>query len=280
MRNAAILLAIRAIAYALAAGNTIIFKSSELSPRTHFLVADAFRRAGFPPGVVNLVTHSPQRGPEFIPLLVKHPLVKKISFTGSTATGRIIARLAGEALKPVLLELGGKASAIILDDANLKEAALGVLHASNDHAGQVCMATERVIVLRSVEDEFVRTLKDAFSEIYSNGYEPQPAIHKSGALKVKLLVENAIKAEATVISGSADYTDNEGRVFGPTILSHVRDCDLYHEESFGPILSLFVVDTIDEAIRVANDTEYGLAASVWSKNIGMALRVAKQINSG
>jgi acyl-CoA reductase-like NAD-dependent aldehyde dehydrogenase len=269
------------LAYALAAGNTVIVKSSELSPRTYFLLIDAFRRAGFPPGVVNLLTHAPDKGPLVIPALIQNQAIRKISFTGSSATGRVVAKLAGEALKPVVLELGGKAPAIVLEDATLNDAARGILQGAYGHGGQICMATERVIVLRSIEEPFVEALKEAHAEQSRDNAHSQPLISQLAVRQVKALVDDAIKNGASIVSGPADFADEEGRVFGPTILRSVNKTSaLYYKESFGPVISLFVVDTVDEAVRLANDTEYGLAASVWSKNIGNALRVAKRIHSG
>ncbi|KAJ5895512.1 hypothetical protein N7495_007203 [Penicillium taxi] len=279
--NAPGVLLMSAIAYALAAGNTVIIKSSELSPRTHFLLADAFRQAGFPPGVVNLLTHAPDKGPQVIPSLIQNPAIRKITFTGSSATGRIIARLAGEALKPVVLELGGKAPAIVLEDAILRDAAHGILNGAFGHGGQVCMATERVIVLRSIETPFVEALKEAYTEQCHGETYSQPLITQSAVKRVNALVDGAIREGAAIVSGPAGYADEERRVFGPTILRSVNSTsELYHAESFGPVISLFVVDTIDEAVHLANDTEYGLAASVWSADIGNALRVAKRIRFG
>ncbi|VUC29768.1 unnamed protein product [Clonostachys rosea] len=269
------------LAYALAAGNTVIVKSSELSPRTHFLLIDAFRRAGFPPGVVNLLTHAPDKGPLVIPALIQNKAIRKISFTGSSATGRVVAKLAGEALKPVVLELGGKAPAIVLEDATLNDAARGILQGAYGHGGQICMATERVIVLRSIEEPFVEALKIAYAEQARDNTYIQPLISRSAVRQVNSLLDDAIKNGASMVSGPASHADEEGRVFGPTILRSISSTSqLYYKESFGPVTSLFVVDTVDEAVRLANDTEYGLAASVWSKNIGNALRVAKRIHSG
>ncbi|CAG9984434.1 unnamed protein product [Clonostachys byssicola] len=279
--NAPGVLTMSSLAYALAAGNTVIVKSSELSPRTHFLLIDAFRRAGFPPGVVNLLTHAPDKGQLVTPALIQNKAIRKISFTGSSATGRVVAKLAGEALKPVVLELGGKAPAIVLEDATFNDAASGILKGAYGHGGQICMATERVIVLRSIEEPFVEALKAAHAAQSRDNTYHQPLISQSAMRQVNSLVEAAIKNGATIVSGPASFADEEGRVFGPTILRSVNTkSELYYKESFGPVISLFVVDTVDEAVRLANDTEYGLAASVWSKNIGNALRVAKRIHSG
>ncbi|KAH8744434.1 putative salicylaldehyde dehydrogenase [Diaporthe sp. PMI_573] len=238
--NAAALLGVRSVAYALAAGNTVVLKASELCPRTLLLLGECFHKVGVPPGVVNVVAHGPEKGPEVIGALIKHSAVKKINFTGSTAVGRIIAGLAAKELKPVLLELGGKAPLVVLDDADLEGAASATAGGSNLHAGQVCMATERVIVLGSVAARFEEILKQTYAKLYPPGVNHQASMRPSGAKK---------------------------------------QSRLYREESFGPVVAFIVVPTVEEAIAVANDTEYGLSAAVWG-SLPKALAVARKIHSG
>ncbi|KAI9737334.1 MAG: hypothetical protein M1834_009487 [Cirrosporium novae-zelandiae] len=279
--NCAVLLAARSIAYALAGGNTVILKGSELCPRTHYFLANCFRLAGFPPGVVNLVIHAPKDGPLVNGTLIRHPAVKKINFTGSTPVGRIMAEIAGKALKPILLELGGKAPMIVLDDADLKKAAIGAAWGSNGHAGQVCMTTERIIVLKSVAAEFEHVLKATYAEMYPQGtYCPQPAVQVSGADKVKSLLDDAFAKGAKLVTGSKEYADKDGRSIHPTIIKDTQQSDIHYVESFGPTVSLMVVPTVEQAIKMANDTEYGLSSCVWSKDLTKALNVANQIRSG
>ncbi|KAI1621768.1 Aldehyde/histidinol dehydrogenase [Exophiala viscosa] len=277
--NAASILGIRSIAYALAAGNTVILKASELCPRAHHLLGDCFREARFPPGVVNVIAHSPEKGPEVIGALIKHPAVKKINFTGSTQVGRILAQLAAKELKPILLELGGKAPTIILEDADVENAAMGVAKGSNLHAGQVCMATERVIVLESVASKFEAVLKETYAKLYADGYLPQAAAQPSGAQKVKDLVDDALSNGAEVVAGKPGFHGSEKRAVPPVVVKGVEKSRIYYEESFGPAISMIVVPTVDEAVRVANDTEYGLSAGVWG-SLSKALAVAKRIDSG
>lgn len=277
--NAAALLGVRSIAYALAAGNTVVLKSSELSPRTHLLLGECFHKAGFPPGVVNVVAHSPEQGPEVIGALIKHPAVKKINFTGSTAVGRIIAGLAAKELKPVLLELGGKAPLIVLDDADLAGAASATAGGSNLHAGQICMATERVIVLESVAARFEEILKQTYAKLYSPGVNHQASVRPSGAEKVHELVQDALNNGATIVAGTPGFADPANRSVAPIVLKDVRQSRLYREESFGPVVAFIVVPTVEEAIAVANDTEYGLSAAVWG-SLPKALAVARKIQSG
>lgn len=277
--NAAALLGMRSIAYALAAGNTVVLKASELCPRTHHLLGEFFRKAGFPPGVVNVVAHAAEKGPEVIGALIKHPAVKKINFTGSTAVGRIIAGLAAKELKPVLLELGGKAPLIVLDDADLQGAASATAGGSNSHAGQVCMATERVIVLESVAARFEEALKQTYAKLYPPGVKHQPAVRPTGAKKVHELIKDALNNGATIVVGSSEFSDAANRSVAPTVLKDVQHSRVYREESFGPLVSLIVVPTVEEAIAVANDTEYGLSAAVWG-SLPKALAVARKIQSG
>jgi acyl-CoA reductase-like NAD-dependent aldehyde dehydrogenase len=276
--NAAAFLGVRAIAFALAAGNTVVLKASELCPRTHFLLGDCFRKAGFPPGVVNVVAHSPEKGPEVIGALIKHPAVTKINFTGSTAVGRIIAGLAAQELKPVLLELGGKAPLIVLDDADLEGAATATARGANLHAGQICMATERVIVLESVAARFEAILKQTYAKINPPGIKHQAAVRPSGARKVRELIQVALDNGAAIVAGSSGFADSANRSVTPIVLKNVQQSRLYREESFGPALAFIVVPTVEEAIAVANDTEYGLSAAVWG-SLPKALAVARKIHS-
>src|SRR5688500_8766682 len=158
--NAPIILGVRAIAVPLACGNTVVLKASETCPRTHSLIAEAFREAGFPEGAVGLVTNAPADAPQVVGALIDHPAVRRINFTGSTAVGRTIAKRAAEHLKPVLLELGGKAPLIVLEDANLDEAVKAAAFGAFMNSGQICMSTERIIVVEAVADEFVRRFRE------------------------------------------------------------------------------------------------------------------------
>ncbi|KAI1616053.1 aldehyde dehydrogenase domain-containing protein [Exophiala viscosa] len=278
--NAPVLLGTRSIAYPLAGGNTVVLKASELSARSHFLLAECFRDAGFPPGVVNVVAHEPARGPEVIGALIKHPAVRKINFTGSTIVGRILAQQAARELKPILLELGGKAPIIVLEGADVKSVAMSAAWSSNAHAGQVCMAAERIIVLDSVAADLETALAQTYKEMYpSSSYKPQPAIQTSGVQKVQELLEDATANGAAIVAGEPTATSGTTRSLQPVVLKNVEKSKLFYTESFGPVLSLIVVPTIDEAVRVANDTEYGLSASVWG-NLPEAIKVAKRIDSG
>ncbi|EXJ81956.1 hypothetical protein A1O1_08023 [Capronia coronata CBS 617.96] len=275
--NAACLSAVRCIIYALAAGNTVVLKSSELSTRLHFLIGDCFRKAGCPPGVVNVIAHSREAGPAVIGALIEHPAIRKINFTGSTAVGKILAQQAAKAMKPILLELGGKAPMIVLEDADLKEAAHGAAFGANFNAGQNCMATERIIVIESVAKEFEEVLKATYAELYPDSYQPQPAVQLAGANKVKSLVDEALATGSEIMFGKKP---EGGQVMHPIILKNTQNSKIHYDETFGPSVNFVVVPSVEAAIEAANDTVYGLTAAIWSKDLAKALKVATQIESG
>ncbi|OJD16322.1 hypothetical protein AJ78_03491 [Emergomyces pasteurianus Ep9510] len=276
--NAMFILGLRSIVIPLSAGNTVVFKASELSPKCFWALGDIFREAQLPAGCLNVLYHKPASAADITTALIAHPAVRKINFTGSTHVGRIIASTAGKYIKPVLLELGGKASTIVLDDADLNKAASGCIKGSFLHGGQICMSTERIIVQRPVVDEFRNYLREAMTAHNSN---PAPVLANSAlAIKNRNLVSNAISKGANILLGDINSIPGDTRMH-PIVLENVTpDMDIYQTESFGPIVSLFVVDTEEEAIQLANDTEYGLAAAVYTENLGRGLRVARQLESG
>ena len=280
--NAPIILAIRAIAAPLACGNTVVLKASETSPGTQYLLGRVFRDAGFPPGVVNVVTNAPADASPVVQALIAHPAVRRINFTGSTHVGRIIAEAAAKQLKPVLLELGGKAPLLVLDDADLDEAVNAAAFGAFMYQGQICMSTERVVVDRKVADSFASKLgKKAESLAAGNARNSNnalgPLISKEAAAKVDVLVKDAVAKGAKLIAGG----QVDGPVMQATVLDHVtRDMRIYHEESFGPVAPIVRVATVEEAINVANDTEYGLSSAVFGRDVNRALQVARRIESG
>ncbi len=266
--NAPVILGCRAIATPLACGNTVILKASERCPRTHALIVEAFAAAGFPDGVVSLVTNEPAHASDVVGALIDHPAVRRINFTGSTAVGRIVAKRAAEQLKPVLLELGGKAPLIVLDDADLDEAVKAAAFGAFMNAGQICMSTERIIVVDAIADEFARRFTDKAASM------PAPAIgnqvDEAARASVRDLVDDAIAQGARSIgSGAAAILDG----ITPTMR-------LYRDESFGPVVGIIRVADEEEAIEVANDSEYGLSAAVFTRDTARGLRVARQIRSG
>jgi acyl-CoA reductase-like NAD-dependent aldehyde dehydrogenase/ABC-type branched-subunit amino acid transport system ATPase component len=279
--NAPVILGVRAIAMPLACGNTVVLKASEMCPGTHALIGTIMREAGLPPGVVNVVTNAPADASKVVETLISHPAVRRINFTGSTKVGRIIAETAARFLKPVLLELGGKAPMVILDDADLDEAVKAAAFGCFANMGQICMSTERLIVDEKVADAFVEKFA-AKARSLPHG-DPRghvilgSLVTKEAANRNKELLDDAVAKGARVAAGG----EFNGTVVSATVLDRVTPAmRIYTEESFGPVKPVIRVKDTEEAIRVANDTEYGLSAAVFGKDIARALGVAKRIQSG
>lgn len=279
--NAPVILGVRAVAMAIACGNTAILKASELCPATHVAIGEAFRVAGFPDGVMNVVTNAPEDAADIVSALIAAPAVRHINFTGSTAVGRIIAKKAAEHLKPVLLELGGKAPMIVLDDADVEAAVNGAAFGSFMNQGQICMSTERVIVHEGIAEQFIEAFA-AKANALPAGNPRDPVVLGSlvtvqAAEKMDAIIADAIAKGGKVIAGGG----RTGSIVEATLIDNVTaDMLIYSEESFGPVKPIIRVASDEEAIRVANDTVYGLSASVYSSNIQRALAVADQIESG
>jgi benzaldehyde dehydrogenase (NAD) len=280
--NAPIILGVRAIAVPLACGNSVILKASESCPRTHEIIIEAFAEAGFPEGVVNIVTNAPADAADVVGALIDHPAVKRINFTGSTAVGRIIAKRAAEHLKPCLLELGGKAPLIILDDADLDEAVKAAAFGAFMNQGQICMSTERLIVVDAVADAFAQKFA-AKAKSMATG-DPREGTTPLGAVvdaktvtHVNALIDDAVGKGATLLSGGkADSV-----LMPATVVDGVTDkMALYRDESFGPIVAMIRAKDEADAIRLANDSDYGLSAAVFTRDTARGLRVARQIQSG
>lgn len=279
--NAPVILGARAIAAPLACGNTVILKSSELCPLTHRLIVDCFLEAGFPPGVVNFVTNSPVDAAEIVKALIESPKVRHVNFTGSSAVGRIIGRLAGENLKPALLELGGKAPLVVLSDADIDGAVNAAIFGAFMNQGQICMSTERLIVDNSIADEFVAKLQARAASLpWGNPREHVvlgSLVNPEVSDKMQSLIEDALSKGATMVCGG----ENKGSMFSATLIDNVNESmRIFNEESFGPVKSIIRVNGDEEAIKAANNTEYGLSAAVFSQDINRALACANSINSG
>ena len=280
--NAPIILGVRAIAVPLACGNAVVLKASETCPRTHALIIEAFVEAGFPEGVVGLVTNAPQDADEVVGTLIDHPAIKRINFTGSTAVGRMIARRAAEQLKPCLLELGGKAPLIVLDDADLDEAVKAAAFGAFLNQGQICMSTERIIVVESIADTFSEKFAARAKTLRAgdprDGTAPLGIVvdHKTVA-RVNALIDDACAKGATLLSGGkADSV-----LMPATVVDGVTEAmSLYRDESFGPIVGIIRAQDEADAIRLANDSAYGLSAAVFTRDTARGLRVARQIESG
>lgn len=266
--NAPVILGCRAIATPLACGNTVILKASERCPRTHALIIEAFAAAGFPSGVVNLVTNEPAEAGEVVGVLIDHPAVRRINFTGSTAVGRIVAKRAAEHLKPLLLELGGKAPLIVLEDADLDEAVKAAAFGAFMNAGQICMSTERIIVVEAIADEFARRFARKAAAIPAVAVGNQ--IDDASQVSVRSMIDEALALGARAIAtGAATVLDG--------LTPAMR---LYSDESFGPVVGIVRVADEDEAVRVANDSDFGLSAAVFTRDSARGLAVARRIRSG
>jgi acyl-CoA reductase-like NAD-dependent aldehyde dehydrogenase len=280
--NAPVILGTRAVATPLAYANTVVLKASEICPRTHATIVQALVDAGLPPGVINLITNRPEDAADVVDELIAHPATRRINFTGSTKVGRIIAEKAGKHLKRVLLELGGKAPMIVLADADLDRAAAAASFGAFFHQGQICMSTERIVVDRSVADSLAEKLAERARALPVGDPREQitaigPLINQAAVERVSGLVQDAVAKGARALSGG----QANGPCFPPTVLSGVTpEMRLYSEESFGPLLAVMPVDGPDDAVRVANDSEYGLSAAVFSENVPEALELAQRIESG
>ena len=279
--NAPVILGVRAIAAPLACGNTVILRSSEVCPATHRLIVEILNEAGFPKGVVNVIANAPQDAPHVVAALIAHPAVKRVNFTGSSKVGKVIAKLAAEHLKPVLLELGGKAPLIVLDDADLDAAVDAAIFGAFANMGQICMSTERLVVDASVADAFVEKLAKRAAALPAG--DPRGAVvlgslvDASAARRMEELIADATAKGGKVVAGGRI----DGTIVAATVIDHVTpDMRVYAEESFGPVKPVVRVNGLDEAVRVANDTEYGLSSAVFGRDIQRALGVAKRIESG
>jgi acyl-CoA reductase-like NAD-dependent aldehyde dehydrogenase len=280
--NAPVILGCRAIAMPLACGNTVVLKASEMCPGTHRLIGTIFREAGFPAGVVNVVTNAPKDAGAVVEALIAHPAVRRVNFTGSSRVGKIIAGKCAEYLKPVLLELGGKSPLVILDDADLDEAVNAAAFGAFANQGQICMSTERIVVDEKIADEFVKKFAAKAKSLTVGDPREGKAIlgsvvDRSAADRVTSLVLDAVSKGAALAAG--------GSVNGTLINAHVLDhvtpaMRIYDEESFGPVTTVVRVKGDEEAIRVANDTPYGLSSAVFSRDVTRAFAVAKRLDTG
>jgi len=280
--NAPIILGVRAVALPLACGNTVILKGSELCPATHGLIVEAFQEAGLPKGVVNFVTNAPADAAAVVEVMIAHPAVRRINFTGSTRVGKIIAESCARHLKPAVLELGGKAPLIILADADLDAAVSAAAFGAFANSGQICMSTERIIVDDNIASEFVSRLAAKAKALPLGDPRKGPVVlgsvvDKSTVERCNALIEDAVSKGAVVVcGGKADST-----LFPATLLDHVTpDMNIYSDESFGPVKGIVRVNGDEEAIACANDNEYGLASAVFSRDTARAMRVAQRIESG
>jgi betaine-aldehyde dehydrogenase len=269
---------------AIAAGNTVVLKPAEITPVTSLMFAEALTRAGAPDGVVNVITGA---GRDAGAHLVRHEGVSMVSFTGSTAVGRSVLEGAATNAKRVHLELGGKAPFVVFDDADLEAAVHGAVAGSLINTGQDCTAATRAIVHRSLVDEFVAGVADLYRSVRlgptsDDETDIGPLVSAAHRDKVAAMVERARTYAKVVVGGSAPSGGlARGFYYEPTLVTDVpKDSELWREEVFGPVLVVVPFDTDDEAIALANDTVYGLAASAWTRDHYRALRATREIRSG
>lgn len=281
--NAPIILGVRAIAVPLACGNGVVFKASEQCPRTHGLIVEAFAEAGLPEGLVQLVTNAPADAAEVVGALVDAPAIRRINFTGSTAVGKIIARRAADTLKPCLLELGGKAPLIVCRDADLDEAVEAAAFGAYMNQGQICMSTERIIVVDAVADAFVEKLTAKVATLVvgdpARDTTPLGAVVDAGTVdRCHALICDALEKGAALKAGGSVTS----KVLMPAhLLDHVTPAmDLFHDESFGPVAGVIRARDEDHAVELANCGEYGLSSAVFTRDVGLGLRLARQIRAG
>jgi acyl-CoA reductase-like NAD-dependent aldehyde dehydrogenase len=266
----------------LACGNTVVLKASELCPAVHRLIGTVLQDAELGDGVVNVILNAPADAAAIVERLIANPAVRRVNFTGSTHVGRIVGQLAAKHLKPALLELGGKAPLVVLSDADLDEAVSAAAFGAFFNQGQICMSTERLVVDESVADAFVEQLGRKAASLSTGDPRENNAplgsmVSREAATRIGELLEDARSKGARIVTGG---TVN-GAMLQPTVVDRVTsEMRLYSEESFGPVVAVVRVGSTDEAVRVANDTEYGLSAAVFGRDIGRALSVARRIESG
>jgi acyl-CoA reductase-like NAD-dependent aldehyde dehydrogenase len=281
--NAALILSARSIAAPLALGNTVVLKPSEWSPFVGGLLwGEIFAEAGLPAGVLNVVTHGPGEAGPIGDELVENPAVRRINFTGSTATGRKLAEAAGAQLKRVVLELGGYNPLIVLADADVEYAVNAAAFGAFMHQGQICMSARKILVERPIADEFVSKLAEKTKGLKAGDPREHdtvigPLITESALDLVRSRVDQAVEKGAKVLAGG----DAVGSCYQATLLADVpEDSDFAKNETFGPVAAIEVVDSADEAVEKANATSYGLSSGIITSDADRGLVLAQQIEAG
>ena len=281
--NAALILSARSISAPLALGNTVVLKPSEWSPFSGGLLwGEIFAEAGLPAGVLNVVTHAPGAAGPIGDVLIEHPAVRRLNFTGSSQVGRIIAEAAGRQLKRVVLELGGHNPLIVLDDADLEYAVNASAFGSYLHQGQICMSTRRIYVERSIAGEFIQRLTEKTKNLKVGDPKEHdtvigPLISEQALATVKSRVEQAVVGGAKVLAGG----EAVGPCFQATLLTDVpEDSEFAQHETFGPVAAVEIVDSAEQAVEKANRTSYGLSAGIITSNRDRGFSLAQLIDSG
>jgi aldehyde dehydrogenase (NAD+) len=281
--NVPLLLSSRGLAVALAVGNTVVLKPSEETPLTGgLMLADVFNEAGVPPGVLNVVTCSRDNVQSVGDELVTNSKVKAISFTGSTAVGREIAGKAGGLLKKACVELGGKDSLIILDDADIDLAVSTARFGAFFHQGQICMSAEKIIVDRKLKDAFLKRFINATKQLKVGDptklkNQIGPMINEVQAAKVDKRLQNAVSDGVEILHGG----ERSGLYYSPTVITGVQPhMEIFHEEVFGPVANILFANDEEEALELANNCKYGLSASIITENEQRGLSIARRVESG
>jgi len=271
----------RKVAPAIAAGCTVILRPASQTPLTALALAVLAEKAGWPAGVFNVVTGTDSSGMGYA--LSTNPLVRKLSFTGSTSVGKVLMKQAADTVKKISLELGGNAPFLVFEDAHIEAAVEGAIFAKFRNSGQTCVAVNRFLIQDSIFDKFSQRLTDAVKTLkvgngLDSGVQIGPLINKKGLDKVQEHVRDAVDKGARVLTGGRVI---EGLFYEPTVLADVPKTALIaKEETFGPVVSLFRFSTEEEAINMANDTEFGLAAYFYSNDIHRCWRVAEALEAG
>lgn len=280
--NAPVILGVRSLAMPLACGNTVVMKLSELCPRTHGLIVEAIASAGFPEGVLNAVSNAPEDASQIVDALISHPGVRRINFTGSTRVGRIIAQTAAKHLKLALLELGGKAPFIVMEDADLDAAVQAAAFGAYFNQGQICMSTERIITVGAMGDKFAAAFAAKVATLKAGdpreGKTPLGSmVSLDAANRIRDLVQDAQSKGATLLAGGG----GQGTLVDAIALDHVTPAmRLYEEESFGPVAVIIRAANIEEAISIANDSDMGLSSAVFSRDQAAATAVGARLETG
>jgi len=275
--NAPLGLAVMTCLPALAAGNTVVLKTSEYSPASQLIIGQLMKDAGLPDGVLNVIHTSREDSPARVAQLIAHPLVRKIGFTGSDRVGSIIAGEAAKYLKPCVFELGGKAPAVVLNDADINVAARGLVAGAMVFSGQLCVSTERVIVQRGVAPQLLDKIKEVASQL-KRGEKFGPLFNEASASNVVSMIKEAVEAGAEILLGNQQH---EGAFVEPhVVLGTKPGSRLWDRESFGPVMTIAIVDTVDEAVELANASTYSLTSSLWTNDARKALDVSSRIHAG
>ncbi|RRH73214.1 aldehyde dehydrogenase family protein [Falsigemmobacter faecalis] len=275
--NAPLALGIRAIAMALACGNSVILKASELCAGTHLEIGRLLRDAGLPEGVLSVVTHAPEHAREVVEALISHTVVRRVNFTGSTRVGREVAQMAAGALKRCLLGLSGKAALIVLEDADLDAAAEAAAWGAFVNQGQVCMSTDRIILAEAIADDFLARFLSHARRMTPESGAMGPVISAASVRRLSDLIQEARARGVELLCGGTA----SGVLMEATVLDGADpSMRVWHEELFGPLVVVCRAESDEDAVSLANDCAFGLSAAIWSRDLPRAKALAARIDAG